>query len=132
MALKLTRTAPEHAQEGLEATTRSNSTTLLTVDLVKDNPNARISSMLYSLFVLFFFSGKDTAERFSWSTFPNPHQQSGSANLPMTDDLRELHSILSLEKVPTKFLCIPGDILASCLYFPTNSGSANLSPDMID
>ncbi|CAJ1962481.1 unnamed protein product [Cylindrotheca closterium] len=33
MALKSTRTAPEHAQEGLEATTRSNSTTLLTVDL---------------------------------------------------------------------------------------------------
>ncbi|CAJ1938813.1 unnamed protein product, partial [Cylindrotheca closterium] len=30
MALKSTRTAPEHAQEGLEATTRSNSTTLLT------------------------------------------------------------------------------------------------------
>ncbi|CAJ1950902.1 unnamed protein product [Cylindrotheca closterium] len=132
MALKSTRTAPEHAQEGLEATTRSNSTTLLTVDLVKDNPNACISSMLYSIFVLFLSLEKIQQTDFLGLPFQIPTNRVGAPICPLTDDLRELHPILSLEKVPTKFLCIPGDILASCLYFPTNSGSANLSPDMID
>ncbi|CAJ1954956.1 unnamed protein product [Cylindrotheca closterium] len=132
MALKSTRTAPEHAQDGLEATTRSNSTTLLTVDLVKDNPCEHKFSMLYSIFDLFLSLEKIQQTDFLGLPFQIPTNRVGAPICPLTDDLRELHSILSLEKVPTKFLCIPGEILASCLYFPTNSGSANLSPDMID
>ncbi|CAJ1970381.1 unnamed protein product [Cylindrotheca closterium] len=132
MGLKLTMPAPELAQEGLEATTRSNSTTLLTVDLVKDNPCEHKFSMLYSIFVLFLSLEKIQQTDFLGLPFQIPTNRVGAPICPLTDDLRELHSILSLEKVPTKFLCIPGEILASCLYFLTNSGSADLSPDMID
>ncbi|CAJ1965755.1 unnamed protein product, partial [Cylindrotheca closterium] len=99
MALKSTRTAPEHAQDGLEATTRSNSTTLLTVDLVKDNPNEHKFSMLYSIFVLFLSLEKIQQTDFLGLPFQIPTNRVGAPICPLTDDLRELHSILSLEKI---------------------------------
>ncbi|CAJ1931582.1 unnamed protein product [Cylindrotheca closterium] len=99
MALKSTRTAPEHAQEGLEATTRSNSTTLLTVDLVKDNPCEHKLSMLYGKFVLFLSLEKIQQTDFLGLPFQIPTNRVGAPICPLTDDLRELHPILSLEKV---------------------------------
>ncbi|CAJ1948123.1 unnamed protein product [Cylindrotheca closterium] len=84
VALKLTRTAPEHAQEGLEATTRSNSTTLLTVDIVKKTPNACISSMLYSLFVLFLSLEKIQPTKFLVLHFQIPTIRVGAPTFPLT------------------------------------------------
>ncbi|CAJ1936837.1 unnamed protein product [Cylindrotheca closterium] len=89
MNLKSTRTAPEHAQEGLEATTRSNSTTLLTVDLVKDNPYEHKFSMLYSIFVLFLSLEKIQQTKFLVHHFQILTIRVGAPICPLTGLARE-------------------------------------------
>ncbi|CAJ1945801.1 unnamed protein product [Cylindrotheca closterium] len=121
----LIMTVADQGQGGLEEKTRSNSTTQSSIALTKDNPAITTPKRSRKR------NPSETAEDGAMkgrSLFPSgvPQGQDVTVNTrpnPTTP--------LSIE-LPTKFLCIPGKILASCLYFPTNSGSADLSPDMID
>jgi hypothetical protein len=115
MALKSKKIVLDQGQEDPEATTRLNSTTQLTVDLVKDNPHNNYVPFLnvVQLICLVLFSEKNTADQFPWTILPNPHHQSGSADLPIDSRLERIVFNSFLGKVYTmNSFCIPADTLA--------------------
>ncbi|CAJ1969022.1 unnamed protein product [Cylindrotheca closterium] len=121
-----------NSQEMALKSTRT-STTLLTVDLVKDNPYEHKLSMLYGKFVLFLSLEKIQQTDFLVLHFQIPTIRVGAPICPLTVMARKnCIQFFPWKRYPQNSFCIQGDIRAPCLYFPTNSGSANLSPDMID